>query len=172
MPTSLPRHILARAARAPPSREQVRAELARRSLAEFVKQAWAVIFPGNNFSGGGTSRHLRPLQAVTEGKTRRLAISLPPNTLKSFIVSICCPRGSGPRTRPSVLVAANDGRWRRAGHAVARGIGLVHAALPHEGRVRGGMGAGPDQDEKTWYATTKGGHRIRYSVTRGWSQSA
>ena len=73
-------------------RDQVRAEKARRNLAEFVRRAWIVRNPGRQLRWAWYLHAMCDhLQAVTQGRIRRLAITLPPNTLKSFIVSVCWP---------------------------------------------------------------------------------
>jgi len=62
------------------------------SLHEFVKATWHVIEPGVPFKDNW---HLKlicdHLQAVTEGKLKRLIINVPPRTGKSSIVSVLWP---------------------------------------------------------------------------------
>ncbi|QJX01245.1 Phage terminase, large subunit [Frigoriglobus tundricola] len=108
------------------------------------------------------------LQAVTEGKIRKLAISLPPNTLKSFFVSVCWPAWQW-ATNPGVrfLVAANDGPLATRDALAMRSLVesdwyTEHFRSPKS--VAGEWKLAPDQAEKTWFVTTKGGHRISYSV--------
>lgn len=68
------------------------AHLARRSLAEFVRQGWPVVEPGTpllwNWHLDAISEHL---QAVTEGHIRRLLINIPPGHMKSLSVSVFWP---------------------------------------------------------------------------------
>lgn len=77
-----------------PSLELVEAELARRSLAEFVRQAWHVIEPGTpliwNWHLDVICDHV---QALLEGRLakRNLLINVPPGSMKSTIVSVCAP---------------------------------------------------------------------------------
>ena len=77
-----------------PSLEEVRAEMARRSLAEFVRQAWPVIEPSTTLVW---SWHLDVVcdhvQALLEGrlKKRNLIINIPPGSMKSTIISVCAP---------------------------------------------------------------------------------
>lgn len=78
-----------------PSETELDAELLRRSLAEFVKKAWPLIEPSKPLSWNW---HLDAicahLQAVTEGRIRRLIINQPPGTAKSSIVSCLWPAWS------------------------------------------------------------------------------
>ncbi len=147
----------------------MRAELARRDLAVFVKQAWAVLTPGKELWWGWYLQAICDhLQAVTEGRVRKLAISLPPNTLKSFIVSVCWPAWVW-ATDPSVrfLVAANDGPLATRDALAMRSLVESDWYTEHyrsAGAVAGEWALAPDQAEKTWFVTTKGGHRISYSV--------
>lgn len=66
--------------------------MARRSLAEFVRQAWHVVEPGLdlawNWHIDAICQHL---EAVTDGRIRRLLINVPPGHMKSLIVSVFWP---------------------------------------------------------------------------------
>lgn len=75
-----------------PSLMAINAERARRSLHEFVRQAWPVIEPGQPFvDGWHIDAICKHLEAVTFGKIRRLAINIQPRSSKSTLVSICWP---------------------------------------------------------------------------------
>lgn len=108
------------------------------------------------------------LQSVSRGVIRRLAIALPPNTLKSFIVSVCWPAwqwASDPSLR--FLVAANDGPLATRDALAMRNLIESEWYTEHfrsVGSFAGEWGLANDQDEKTWFASTRGGHRISYSV--------
>ncbi len=75
-----------------PSRAAIQAQLARRSLAHFFRQAWPVIEPGTPLIWNW---HLQAIcdhtQALLEGwiPSRNLAITVPPGSSKSTIVSVC-----------------------------------------------------------------------------------
>lgn len=66
--------------------------LARKSLREFVRQAWPLVEPAKpflpNWHIDAISDHL---QAVSEGKIRKLLINVPPGHAKSLIVSVLWP---------------------------------------------------------------------------------
>jgi predicted phage terminase large subunit-like protein len=74
--------------------EQIDAELARRSLDEFVRQAWPVIEPSTPLVWDW---HLDVIcdhvQALVEGRLshRNLIINVPPGSMKSTILSVCLP---------------------------------------------------------------------------------
>ena len=74
------------------SLEQVRAEKYRRSLADFTEASWPTIEPGvaykDNWHIQAISEHL---QAVVEGKIKRLIINVPPRHMKSISVAVCLP---------------------------------------------------------------------------------
>jgi predicted phage terminase large subunit-like protein len=71
---------------------EVRAEKMRRSLKEFTKRSWQTIEPGRDFHDNwhidAISEHL---QAVVEGKIRRLIINIPPRHMKSISVAVALP---------------------------------------------------------------------------------
>jgi predicted phage terminase large subunit-like protein len=70
----------------------VNAEICRRDLYEFAKGSWSVLEPASDFIDnwhiGEICKHL---QAVTEGKIRRLIINIPPRFMKSLLVSVIWP---------------------------------------------------------------------------------
>jgi len=67
-------------------------ELAERKLIEFVRQAWHVLEPDTPFVDGW---HLHAicehLEAVHEGKIKRLLINIPPRYMKSLAVAVFFP---------------------------------------------------------------------------------
>jgi predicted phage terminase large subunit-like protein len=73
----------------------LRAEKARRSLHEFVVQAWHVLEPETPFIDG---MHVRAicdhLQAITEGRVRNLIINVPPGHAKSLLTAVFWPAWS------------------------------------------------------------------------------
>lgn len=72
----------------------IHAELARRSLAEFVKHSWQVLEPDDPLVW---SWHMQAVcdhvQALLEGRIpkRNVVINIPPGSSKSRIVSVCAP---------------------------------------------------------------------------------
>jgi predicted phage terminase large subunit-like protein len=74
--------------------EAVKAEMARRRLSEFVRQAWPIIEPSTplvwNWHLDVICDHV---QALVEGRLskRNLIINVPPGSMKSTILSVCLP---------------------------------------------------------------------------------
>ena len=71
---------------------RLKAEKARRSLKEFVKQAWTILEPQTPFVDGiHMDAICSHLQAVTEGKIQNLIINVPPGHAKSLLTSVFLP---------------------------------------------------------------------------------
>ena len=68
--------------------EALEAVKAERSLYEFIKQAWNVVHPEPFTPGRHIEMVARHLQAVTEGKIKKLLIAIPPRHSKSSLVSV------------------------------------------------------------------------------------
>ena len=74
--------------------EAIKAEMARRRLAEFVRQSWPIIEPSTplvwNWHLDVICDHV---QALVEGRLahRNLIINVPPGSMKSTILSVCLP---------------------------------------------------------------------------------
>jgi predicted phage terminase large subunit-like protein len=79
-----------------------RKELCRRSLAEFAKQAWKVLEPVTKLEWGWALDAIcAHLEAVTEGRIKRLVINVPPGTMKSLLIAVIWPAWEwGPRGMP------------------------------------------------------------------------
>jgi hypothetical protein len=156
--------------------EKAKAELARRHFHQFVKLAWDVTNPGRPLMWGSYLQaicdHLQAVKSYLGDpippRIRKLAISLPPNTLKSFTISVCWPSWlwtSDPSIR--FLCAANDGPLATRDALAMRTLvesDWYTQRYRSKGSFAGEWGLAADQDEKTWFSTTKGGHRISYSV--------
>ena len=73
-------------------RDRARVELARRSLADFVRQAWPIVEPAMPLMWGWhVDAICEHLEAVTRGEILRLAINVPPGHAKSILVSVMWP---------------------------------------------------------------------------------
>jgi predicted phage terminase large subunit-like protein len=84
------------------NRNSWKAERARRSLAEFVRQSWSIVEPAefcDNWHLGAIAAHL---EGVSRGQIRRLLITVPPRHGKSLIASTMFPAWvwvTNPQTR-------------------------------------------------------------------------
>lgn len=71
---------------------EARKELAKRSLASFAKQAWPVLEPATELKWGwaldGICEHL---EAVTDGRIKRLLMTVPPGSMKSLLTGVIWP---------------------------------------------------------------------------------
>lgn len=79
-------------------------ELARRSLADFAKQAWHVLEPTTDLKWGWALDEICSwLQDVTEGRRRRVLMNVPPGSMKSLLTSVIWPAWEwGPRGMPQM----------------------------------------------------------------------
>lgn len=72
--------------------DQILAEKAKRSLSEFITQAWPVIEPATDYK---PNWHIEAicdhLEAVTAGQIKRLLINMPPRYMKSICTSVMWP---------------------------------------------------------------------------------
>lgn len=75
------------------ARAEIAASIARDSFADFVQQAWHVLEPNGSafIMNPGTGALIDHLQAVADGKIRRLLIACPPGFGKSTIATVAWP---------------------------------------------------------------------------------
>lgn len=75
-----------------PSNQQIKKELAKRSLYQFVKQAWEIIEPSTDYVDGWHIKAIcEYLEACTRGEIRNLIINIPPRHMKSLLVNVFFP---------------------------------------------------------------------------------
>ncbi len=79
-------------------------ELARRSLAEFAKQAWHVLEPATELKWGWALDAIcEHLEAVSRGDIKRLLANVPPGSMKSLLTGVIWPAWEwGPLGKPSL----------------------------------------------------------------------
>lgn len=76
----------------PEALQKVRAELARRSLLEFTRQAWPILEPGVKMKEGWVLEAIcEHLEAVARGDIKRLLINVPPGSSKSRLARVMFP---------------------------------------------------------------------------------
>lgn len=148
-----------------PSLIQVRAEKMRRSFAEFVREAWAWIDPNDLEWTEVTNALCIALQAVAEGKIRNLVINIPPGFAKSMIVSVLWPAWRWARDpRWQVIGGSYDEMLSTRDATKSRELMNSDWYVRHFRSGRYAWGYKKDQDAKTFYVNTKGGHRVATSV--------
>lgn len=71
--------------------QQIRAEKARRSLYEFVRQAWSYIDSAPFLDSWAVMALCQHLEAVTRGDIRFFLANYPPRCAKTLVTSVCWP---------------------------------------------------------------------------------
>jgi len=142
---------------------KVRAERCRRSLAQFVRHAWPVLEPGTplvwNWHLDAVCDHL---QAVTEQRSNRLLINIPPGHGKSLLVAVFSPAWSlapqpgvaWPVPRYALTLAIRDS-------VRCRDLILsdwYQRTFTPEWKLKG------DQNVKSYFENTATGYRMSLSV--------
>jgi len=148
-----------------PPLSRIQSELARRSLAEFVKKSWHVLERSEALQWGW---HVQAIcdhvQALLEGRIpkNKLLINVPPGSMKSRIVSVCAPawwwidhadwRAIFASANPRVTI--RDSVYCRQ---------LIESPWYQES-FKPDWTFAADQNAKSLYYTTKGGLRMAVSV--------
>lgn len=71
---------------------EIEREYSARSLANFVREAWHVLEPGQPYiHGWHVDAICEHLEAITDGDLNRLLINIPPGTMKSTLTSVFWP---------------------------------------------------------------------------------
>jgi len=85
-------------------------EYCRRGMANFIKRAWHVIEPAQEYSHGWHIDAIcEHLQAVHKGEINRLAIAVPPGSMKSLSSSVLFPAWEwGPMEKPATRTIATS----------------------------------------------------------------
>lgn len=147
----------------PPTLADVRAEKAKRSLREYIAQAWHVVEPSSQFVRGwhidAIAEHL---EAVTRGEIRNLLINMPPRHMKSLAVSVFWPTWE--------WLTAPERRWLYASYAQSLSIrdSLKCRRVIESPWYQFNWGhlyqLTGDQNAKTRFENDKTGYRIATSV--------
>jgi predicted phage terminase large subunit-like protein len=91
--------------------DQVERVLCERSLADFAKRAWHILEPSTPLKWGWALDAIcLHLEAVSDGRIKRLLMNVPPGTMKSLLTSVIWPAWE----------------WGPAGKATNRFIGTAH----------------------------------------------
>lgn len=142
-----------------PPLDEIRAEKAKRSLLDFVRQSWSVIEPGSPFIEGWHHGAIcEHLEAVTRGEIRKLIISVPPEHSKSTIVAKCWPAWGW------ILNPSFD--WLFSSYSAQRSIGdsVECRRILDSAWYRRNWGdlfnLTSDQNQKSRFKNSSGGQRI------------
>lgn len=89
-----------------PALEAVKRELATRHLADFAKQAWPILEPATMLKWGWPLDAIcQHLEAVSDGRIKRLLINVPPGSMKSLLTGVIWPAWEWAR-RPQLRYVA------------------------------------------------------------------
>lgn len=146
-----------------PSRQDIKRERAKRSLAEFVKQAWPELEPGVRLEW---SWHIdaicEHLEAVTSGEIRRLLINIPPGHMKSLLVAVFWPAWmwiERPEYRSLFTTYAKDLSMRDS----VRCRDVIQSDW-YQSTFNPDWEMSGDQNVKGYFANTRRGFRLALSV--------
>ena len=146
------------------SKEEIRLEQARRSFSSFVKLMWPVVEPGEELIWAWYLDAICDhLQAITEGKIRKLIINMPPRFLKSTLVSVMWPAWEWihyPHMRYLTSSYAIDLAERDS----VRSREVMQSEL-YKKLIKGSFDMSVDQNLKSRYVNSKTGWRITTSPT-------
>lgn len=133
-------------------------------MAEFARQAWEIVEPGTplrwNWHLDAICEHL---EAVTDGRIKRLLINVPPGHMKSLLVSVFWP----------AWVWATRPEWRALFASYASELAirdsvkcrtLLESEWFQDGFVQGEWRLAGDQNVKSYYVNDRTGFRIALSV--------
>lgn len=145
-------------------------KLVRTSFADFVRLAWEHLRTGTELVGWHVDVVAEHLQALAEGRIRRLLVNMPPRATKSLLASVLLPAWvwlDHPETR--ILSASYD-----AGLATefAWATRQLISTDWYQSLIGGAWSLAPDQDQKSFYANTAGGRRIAVTVGAGTGRGA
>lgn len=138
------------------------AELAKRSLKEFVKQSWHIVEPAPFVDGRVVDALCEHLEAVTAGQIRRLLVNIPPRHSKSSIISVVWgvwdwlhhPEDKFLHASYSLDLSTRDNRRKRM---------LIESAWFQE-RYGNVFKLASDQNVKRFFENDKQGYHMAVSV--------
>ena len=138
-------------------------ELAERDLYDFVRLLWSTIESDTYTDGWHIRLICQKLQAVTEGRCRRLLILIPPRHAKSLLTSVFWPAWTW----------IHQPQFRFMTSSYAHGLAVEHSrkcrdlirSEQYQSLWGDRFALAADQDTKTMFATDKHGYRRATSVT-------
>jgi predicted phage terminase large subunit-like protein len=149
-----------------PTQRQVAAELARRSLRDFIALAWHVVEPARPLIDAWHLHAIADhLQAVSEGHIRHLLINVPPGHGKSLLVNVLFPAWLWIRDEQSA-------QWRGLFSSYDSGLAirdsvrcrtLIDSEWYRE-MFRPAWSLSESQNEKSYFENTRSGFRMSLSV--------
>jgi hypothetical protein len=146
-----------------PSLTQIDTELAERSLAQYVQQAWHVLEPAQEYvPGWHVDIICAHLEAVSLGQIKNLIINIPPGCMKSLLVSVLWPTWDWIAHPHRRYLTAAYGQTLSTRDAL-KSRRLLDSQWYQE-RWGDSFTLRSDQNQKTRYENDKGGFRVALSV--------
>lgn len=138
-------------------------EYCARSLANFVKEAWHVLEPGQPYiHGWHVDAICEHLEAITDGDLTRLLINIPPGTMKSTLTSVFWPAWEwGPKGLPHTRFI---GASHEQGLAVRDTRKMRNLVISDWYQQRWPLALTSDQNQKTFYENESTGFRQACAV--------
>lgn len=144
---------------------EIERELCRRSLIDYVQAAWEEVHPNDFHRNWHVDAIVEHLEACYRGEIRRLVMNVPPRMAKSTITSVMFPtwvwtKDPGARFLCSAYsnsLASRDGRRSRD----------VIRSRWYQARWGEDWQMQADQDVKSYYVNTEGGHRVSIPAGTG-----
>jgi predicted phage terminase large subunit-like protein len=138
-------------------------ELCRRSLAAFVRRAWHVLEPGQEYiHGWHVDAICEHLEAITNGEINRLLINIPPGTMKSTLVSVFWPAWEwGPKAKPATRII---GASHEQGLAIRDTRKMRNLIISDWYQNLWPLALTSDQNQKTFYENNQTGFRQACAV--------
>jgi len=138
-------------------------EYCARSLANFVREAWHVLEPGQPYiHGWHVDAICEHLEAITDGDLTRLLINIPPGTMKSTLTSVFWPAWEwGPKGLSHMRMI---GASHEQGLAVRDTRKMRNLITSEWFRERWPIALTSDQNQKTFYENDATGWRQACAV--------
>jgi predicted phage terminase large subunit-like protein len=141
-------------------------ELCERRLYDFAKSAWRVVEPGTPFvDGWHIGAICEHLEAVTDGEIKNLVVSVPPRSMKSYLIDVFWPAWlwlSNAAVRWLFFSCDQDLSTRDS----LRTRDVIVSRW-YQQRWGSRWRLKQDQNEKTQFANTKTGYRYAFPVGGG-----
>lgn len=138
-------------------------EYCARSLANFVREAWHILEPGQPYiHGWHVDAICEHLEAITDGDLTRLLVNIPPGTMKSTLTSVFWPAWEwGPKGLPHIRMI---GASHEQGLAVRDTRKMRNLITSDWFQERWPTTLTSDQNQKTFYENEATGWRQACAV--------
>jgi len=143
------------------------------SLAEFIRQSWHVIEPGQLYTHGWHVDFIcEHLEAITDGVEidgdfyNRVLINVPPGTMKSLILNVFWPSWEwGPRNMPHLRYVCAAHKVENLSARDSRRMRQLITSEWYQARWGDRVSLAKDQNEKLNFVNSAQGFRIATSIT-------